>query len=80
MNIVYSRFHLSGILTKLVHFLLLKKKNSYNPSIKSQGISIYFVKSFLKSHSLHETRASSTASSETNRADKMILNIFGVAM
>ena len=47
-----------------------------NPS----NISTIFVKSFLKRHSFQETRATSTGFSETNRADKIILNIFGVAM
>ena len=47
MNIVYPRVHLSGILSKLGHFLLLKRKFSYDPPTKSS--SIYFVKRFLKS-------------------------------
>ena len=46
-RIVYRRVHLSGILSKLGHFLLLKRKFSYYPPTKSS--SIYFVKSFLKS-------------------------------
>ena len=45
-NIVYRRFHLSGILTKLGHFLLLKRKFSYDPATKPSKVSIYFVKSF----------------------------------
>ena len=80
MNIVYRRFHLSGILTKLGHFLLLKRKFYNDLATKPSNASIYFVKSFLKSHSFQEARASSTVSSEANSADKIILNIFGVAM
>ena len=30
MNIAYRSFHLSSILTKLDHFMLLKKKHSYD--------------------------------------------------
>ena len=78
MNIVYPRVHLSGILSKLGHFLLLKRKFSYDPvTIHS---SIYFVKRFLKSESFQGLKASSTTSCETNRGDNIILNIFGVAM
>ena len=78
MNIVYRRVHLSGILSKLGHFLLLKRKFSYDPvTIHS---SIYFVKRFLKSESFQGLKASSTTSCETNRGDNIILNIFGVAM
>ena len=78
MNIVYPRVHLSGILSKLGHFLLLKRKFSYDPvTIHS---SIYFVKRFLKSESFQRLKASSTTSCETNRGDNIILNIFGVAM
>ena len=47
MKIVYRRVHLSGILSKLGHFLLLKRKFSYDPPTKPS--SIYFVKRFLKS-------------------------------
>ena len=47
MNIVYRRVHLNDILNKLSHFLLLKRKFSYNPATKFS--SIYFVKRFLKS-------------------------------
>ena len=70
MNIVYRRVHLSRILTKLAHFLLLKRKFSYDPVTKSSTVD----KSFLKFHSFQEARASSTISSETNKADKIILN------
>ena len=80
MNIVYRRFHLSDILTKLGHFLLLKNFFPYDLGTKPSSVSIYFVKSFLKSHSFQETSASNTVSSEANRADKIILNTFGVAM
>ena len=80
MNIVCRRFHLSGILTKPGHFLLLKRKFSYDPAIKLLNVSIYFVKRFLTSYSFQETRASSTVSSEINRAHTIILNISGVAM
>ena len=47
MDIVCRRVHLSGILSRLGHFLLLKRKFSYNPAKKPS--SIYFVKRFLKS-------------------------------
>ena len=80
MNIVYRRVHLSCILNKLGHFLSLKGKLSSDPETKPSNVRIDFVKSFLKSHSFQETRASSTVSCETNRADKIILNIFGAAM
>ena len=50
------------------------------PQQNPLNVSIYFVKSFLKYYSFQETRASSTVYSETNRADKIILNIFGVAI
>ena len=80
MNIVYGRVHLSGILSKLGHFLILKRKFSYDPVTKTSHVSIYFVKSFLKSHSFQEIKASNTISCEANRGDKVILNTFGVAM
>ena len=76
MNIVYRRVYLSRILTKFAHFLLLKRKFSYDPVTKSSTVD----KSFLKFHSFQEARASSTISSETNKADKIILNIFGITM
>ena len=78
MNIVFRRFYLNDISTKLGYFLLLKRKFSYDPAAKPPSDSIYFVKIFLKSHSFQETRASSTDFSETNRTVKIILNIFGV--
>ena len=71
MHIVYGRVHLSGILSKLGHFLLLKRKFSYDPAIKPSNASIYFVKSFLKSHSFQEIKVSNTISCETNREDKV---------
>ena len=97
MNIVYRRFRLGGIPTKLGNFLLInplqpgvafprplktenlffKRKFSYDLVTKPSN---YFVKSFLNSHSFQETRASSTIPCETNRADKIILNIFDVTM
>ena len=82
MNIVCRRFHLSGILAELGYFLLLKRNFSHNSATKASNISIYFeiLKSFLKSQSFQEIRASSTVSSDTNRADKVILNVVGVAM
>ena len=80
MNIAYRSFHLSSILTKLDHFMLLKKNILMISVTKPSIFSIYFVKSFLKSHSFQETRASSTISSETNRADKIILIMFCVAV
>ena len=81
MNIIYRTIHLSGILNKLGHFLLLKRINFLMiPRQNPSNISTIFVKSFLKRHSFRETRATSTGFSETNRADKIILNIFGVAM
>ena len=46
-NIVYRRVHLSGIFSKLGHFLLFKRQFSYDPPTKPS--SIYFVKRFLKS-------------------------------
>ena len=70
---IFFRFSNFGILTKLGHFLLLNRTFSYNPTIKPFNISIYIVKSFLKSNSFKEIRASSTVSSETNRADKIIV-------
>ena len=78
MKIVYRRVHLSGILSKLGHFLLLEWKFSYDLATKPS--SIYFVKRFLKSWSFQEINAASTTSCETNRGDKIILNIFGVVM
>ena len=80
MNIVYRRFHLSGILTKLDYFLVLKTKFSNDLAMKLLNVSIYFLKNILKSHSFQKARSSSTVSSETNRANKIILNIFGAAM
>ena len=65
MNFVYLKFHSGEILTKHGHFL---------------NISIYFVKGFLKSHIFQGRKASSTVSSETNRAEKIIPNIFIIAM
>ena len=79
MNVVYRRFYLSTILTIFGHFLLFKKV-SYDPVTKPSNVSIYFAKSFLKFRIFQETRASSIVSSETNRADKIILNVFGIAM
>ena len=79
MNVVYRRFYLSTILTIFGHFLLFKRI-SYDPVTKPSNVSIYFVKSFLKFRIFQETRASSRDSSETNRADKIILNAFGVAV
>ena len=67
-------------LTKLGHFILLKRKFSHDPATKPLNGSIYFLKNILKFHNFQETRASSTVASETNRANKIILNIFGVAM
>ena len=60
-----SIFHSGEILTKHGHFL---------------NISTYFVKGFLKSHIFQGRKASSTVSSETNRAEKIIPNIFIIAM
>ena len=78
MNIVCHRFHLSDILTKLGHFL--KGKFSNDPTTKPTEISMYSVKSFLKSHSFQKKRrAYCTVSSGTNSADRIIINIFGVA-
>ena len=50
------------------------------PQQNPLNVSIYFVKSFLKYYGFQERRASSTVYSERNRADKIILNIFGVAI
>ena len=75
MNIVYRIVHLNGILNKLGHFLLLKRKFPYDLVTKPLNVSIYFVKSFLKSHSFQETRETSTIFCETNRADKIIPNM-----
>ena len=80
MSIVYGRVHLSGILNKLGHFLLLKRKFSYDPATKPSNVSIYFAKSFLKSHSFQEIKASNKISCETNREGKVILTIFGFAL
>ena len=52
MNIACRRFHLSDILTKLGHFL--KGKFSNDPTTKPSNVSIYSVKSFLKSHSFQK--------------------------
>ena len=65
--IVYRRVHLSCILRKLGHFLLRKRKISYDPAAKP--LSNYFAKRFLFCQ----------ASCDTNRGDKIILNIFDVA-
>ena len=78
MDLVYRRLHLSGILSKLGHFLLLKRKFSYHLATKPS--SIYFVKRFLKSKSFQEIKASSTISCKTNRGDKIILKAFEVGM
>ena len=78
MNIFYRRVHLSSILSKLSHFLLLKRKNFFNSLTKPSNIS--FVKRFLKSKSFQKTKASSTTSCETNRGHKIIPNIFSVTM
>ena len=45
MNIVYRRFRLSAILSKLAHFLLLKRTFSYD--LTTKPLSICFVKRFL---------------------------------
>ena len=79
MNTVYRWFYQSGILTKHGYFLLLKRKFSYDPATKPSNVSI-FVKPFLKFRSFQETRANSKVSSETKRADRIILNIFGVTI
>ena len=79
MNIFYRRVHLRSILSKLSHFLLLKRKFFFNSLTKPSNIS--FVKHFLKSKSFQKTKASSTTTScETNRGHKIIPNIFSVAM
>ena len=78
MNIFYRRVHLSSILSKLSHFLLLKRKKFFNSLTKPSNIS--FVKRFLKSKSFQKTKASSTTSCETNRGHKIIPNIFSVTM
>ena len=80
MDIAYRSFHVSNILTKLCHILLLQRKLPYDHATKPLNVSIFFVKGFLKSHSFQETRVSSTVSTVRNRADKIILNIFGVAI
>ena len=77
-NIVYRKVHLSGFLSKLGHFLLLKRKFSYNPATKPS--SVYFVKRLLKSWSSQEIKASSTNSCDSNEGDKIILKIFGIAI
>ena len=78
MSIVYHEVHLSAILSKLDHFLLLNRKLSYDPATKPSRI--YFVKRFLKYQSFQEIKASSTTSCKTNSGDKIILKIFDVAM
>ena len=78
MNIFYRRVHLSSILSKLSHFLLLKRKIFFNSLTKPSNIS--FVKRFLKSKSFQKTKASSTTSCETNRGHKIIPDIFSVTM
>ena len=78
MNIFYRRVHLSSILSKLSHFLLLKRKNFFNSLTKPSNIS--FVKRFLKFKSFQKAKASSTTSCETNRGHKIIPNIFSVTM
>ena len=80
MTIVYSRFHLSDIFTKLGHFVLLKRNFSNDLLIKSSNVRIYFVASFLIFYSFQETRASSTTSCQMNRTDTIILNMFGVSL
>ena len=80
MKIVYGRVHLSGILNKLGHLLLLKRKFSYDTATKPSNVSIYFAKSFLKSHNFQVIKASNIISCETNREGKVILTIFGVAL
>ena len=80
MNIVYCKIYLSEILSKLTHFLLLKRNFPYDPVTKPSNVSICFVKNFVKSHISHETRASSTVSCGTHRGDKIILYIFDLAM
>ena len=73
--IVWTLF-LAGFILSWSNSITLKEHFLMNPS----HVNIYFVKSFLKSHSFQEARASWTNSCETNRADKIVLNIFGVAM
>ena len=80
MNIVDCRIDLSGILNKLGRSLLLKRILFYDPSTKPSNVNIFFVKSFLKSNSFQEPRANSSISCEINRANKIILNMFGVAI
>ena len=47
---------------------------------KPSNDGIYLVKSFLKSYNFQETKPNSTISCDTNKGDKTISNIFGVAM
>ena len=61
-------------------FFVAEKKIFSWSRKKTLDVSIYFVKSFLNYQSFQETRASSTVSSETNRAVKIILNMSGVGM
>ena len=80
--IVYRRFHLSRVFTKLGNFLflfsVLLKGNDLTKKLSK--VNSYSVKTFPTSHNFQETRASSTSSCQTNRAGKLILSIFGVAM
>ena len=80
VTIAYHGFHLHDIFIKLRHSLLLKRKVSYDPATKPSNVSIYFVKNFLKSHNFRETRGSTPISCQTSREDKIVLNIFAVAL
>ena len=51
-----------------------------NFRVPATSIMDLLVKIFLISLSFQETNASSTVYSETNMADKIVLNVFGVAM
>ena len=74
------RFYISGVVTKLVYFPFLKRTLSYDSATKPSNVSIYLVESFLKPHDFEETRASSTIYCQTNWADKIVVNRFGVAL
>lgn len=74
-NTVYRRFQLHDAFTKFGHFLFLF--SFIDPITKLSNVSIYIVKNFLKSHKFQETAANSKIYCQTNRADKLLLNVFG---
>ena len=58
MNIVYGRFHLSGILTKLDYFLLLKIQSSFDPAKNTLNVTIHFASEGNRADKIDKTEKS----------------------